>query len=500
MNFGGMHKPAKQFNGFGLYNVLYTILTGMVIISYVTVAFSSTILVPASACDLETTSAQQGAMVAAPVVGNVLGTLIWGYLADTRGRRRMLLVSLCLAATINGLASISVHWAMLMIMQFFATFMASGQYALSMTLLSESVPRAQRNIVVLLVSSIFLLSQGIMSVLAIPILPLSFSNYLSSLDIYWNSWRTLLVVYCLPSLISAVCLFYMQESPKFVLAKGDEEAALKILKIINRVNNGKSKEFEVKGILLESSTEVEKAAVKDQILPLFKFPLLKPTLIISSLFILFQMAASFMVWLPTISNQFIQTVQTGEGSDMTLCGIIASSLDAPPDPDAVPCAIDVTALLMVLGVCGLQSITNGLLSVVVEFGGRRNTAIGVTAFCGVCGILVNLVPNAIGSAILFAGFLLSIIVIGMYTAMCVALFPTHLRAMAVALVLSAGRIASFVFIQLTNFLLETNCELGFYLFASFYTASALILMLLPDDRVLLKPQITEKEENGSARL
>lgn len=45
----------------------------------------------------------------------------------------------------------------------------------------------------------------------------------------------------------------------------------------------------------------------------------------------FVRAASFMVWLPTISNQFIQTLQTGEGSDQTLCGIIASTLDAAPN-------------------------------------------------------------------------------------------------------------------------------------------------------------------------
>lgn len=53
------------------------------------------------------------------------------------------------------------------------------------------------------------------------------------------------MVYCLPSLVSAICLYFMKESPKFVLAKGDGETALKILKTINRVNNGKSKEFEV---------------------------------------------------------------------------------------------------------------------------------------------------------------------------------------------------------------------------------------------------------------
>lgn len=151
---------------------------------------------------------------------------------------------------------------------------------MSMSLLSESVPLAKRNPVVLLVSSIFLLSQGIMagermkqrysricyvvsiksyhfymsyhfyksnyyfmiSVLAIPIIPLSFSYYLPALGIYWNSWRTLLVVYSFPSIITAVWLYFMQESPKFVFIKGDEDRALQILRTIHRINNLRSKE------------------------------------------------------------------------------------------------------------------------------------------------------------------------------------------------------------------------------------------------------------------
>lgn len=38
-----------------------------------------------------------------------------------------------------------------------------------------------------------------------------------------------------------------------------------------------------------------------------------------------------MVWLPTITNQFVEILETGEGNDLTLCGIIRSSLNAVPD-------------------------------------------------------------------------------------------------------------------------------------------------------------------------
>lgn len=40
---------------------------------------------------------------------------------------------------------------------------------------------------------------------------------------------------------------------------------------------------------------------------------------------------SFMVWLPTIANQFMKILETGEGGNLTLCGVIDMSLNTPAD-------------------------------------------------------------------------------------------------------------------------------------------------------------------------
>lgn len=64
---------------------------------------------------------------------------------------------------------------------------------------------------------------------------------------------------------------------------------------------------------------------------------------------------------------------------------------------------------------------------IVDKVGNRYTAIGVGAVTGLAGILVNLVPNAIGTVFLLAVFTVGIVVMGIYSAIGVALFPTHLR-------------------------------------------------------------------------
>ena len=59
------------FLGFGLYSYLLVSVSGLIIISVVFVAYGNTIIVPTSACELGTTTAQRGILAAAPLIGKV---------------------------------------------------------------------------------------------------------------------------------------------------------------------------------------------------------------------------------------------------------------------------------------------------------------------------------------------------------------------------------------------------------------------------------------------
>ncbi|RVE44303.1 hypothetical protein evm_011027 [Chilo suppressalis] len=477
-------EEALDRTGFGLYSVSMTALGGVVIISFVCIFYSSTIVVPVSACQLNTTGAQQGMLVAGPIVGVILGAMFWGYVADQHGRKKTLLTSLIAGATINAFASLSTDWFFLLILQFIASLMISGQYSLAMTLVSESVPLAKRNIVVLMVTCIFLLSQGLMAVMAMPIVPLTFSYRLPYLDIYWTSWRLLLVIYSLPSLFTALWLNHMQESPKFVYSKGTETKALDILKIIYRINNrDRSDEFKVKSLMRRTSINFEYVP-RNHCMLLFTQPLLKYTLIMTLLFLLEQLAA-FKVWLPTIAHRYVQVVNNGEGRNLTLCSIIASSLDDPKVKEnseiAARCGLDFEALLIVLVITMMLSVTNAIMTMAVGRFGRRNMVMIITLISGGSGMLVNLVPNSVASAALFVLQLLGIVVIGLYTALCMTLFPTRLRALAMTLTMTGARVANFMSIQVINYLLIHSCDLAFYIYGAMLAFSAVVAYFLPRD-------------------
>lgn len=61
------------------------------------------------------------------------------------------------------------------------------------------------------------------------------------------------MVYSLPSLVAACCFYFMQESPKYALVKGDEPRALKILAAIHKVNHKKGAVLEVSSSKLLSN-------------------------------------------------------------------------------------------------------------------------------------------------------------------------------------------------------------------------------------------------------
>jgi len=57
-----------------------------------------------------------------------------------------------------------------------------------------------------------------------------------------RSWRLLTILAAVPSLLSGVCLFTLPESPKFLLAAGKPDEALRVLKKVYTTNTGESEQ------------------------------------------------------------------------------------------------------------------------------------------------------------------------------------------------------------------------------------------------------------------
>lgn len=83
----------------------------------------------------------------------------------------------------------------------------------------------------------------------------------------YNSWRIFLLICAIPSFIVAVLLFFLPESPKFLLTRGRVDEAMEIFKTIYSVNTGKDRnEYPVKHLILEDislrNNETPKTPIK----------------------------------------------------------------------------------------------------------------------------------------------------------------------------------------------------------------------------------------------
>lgn len=66
-------------------------------------------------------------------------------------------------------------------------------------------------------------------------------GYYSSGFVY-NSWRVFLMICALPSFTVAILLYFLPESPKFLLAHGQEEEAMAVFRKIYAMNTNKNPE------------------------------------------------------------------------------------------------------------------------------------------------------------------------------------------------------------------------------------------------------------------
>lgn len=166
--------------------------------------------------------------------------------------------------------------------------------------------------------------------------------YIPLLDILYKPWRFFLVVCSLPSIVCAIALFKLPESPKFRFSKGDHDATLIILQKVYAINTGndpslypvtsivdENEMFKKKKVSCEnesnkSITKLFKRVV-DQTLPLFKPPYLNRTVIACVLqFGIFVTSNGMYMIFPDILNRIAEYSEKNPNNvhNITLCQVV----------------------------------------------------------------------------------------------------------------------------------------------------------------------------------
>ncbi|XP_047531889.1 organic cation/carnitine transporter 7-like isoform X1 [Vanessa atalanta] len=501
---------AMLLTGFGIYNIAHMLLSGLILLGVIMQSLAMSYVMPAAQCDLNLSLQQRGWISAIPFLAIILTSYFWGWLADTRGRRLVMLISMIISTVFSGLASFAPEVISFAVLSFISSIFMSGSSAVVYTYLGEFTNIRHRDKIVTFGSAFVGIGTVIIPAIAWVILPLEFSYPLPLLNIAYRPWRLLVVACVLPFVIGTLLLIFIApESPKFLSSSGKSEECLVVLRKMYSINRRMPEDtYPVKTLISEGSNtkQEEKSGIsailssmKEQTVPLFKPPFLPWTCLTCFVqFGIFATTNGFYVWFPTILNSLVNH----EGAQTRICDVLDAAR-APRNDTPVECDDTINTATFEMSVyvglvfCSMYIIVGFL----VDFLGKKAILVVLLAGTGMCGVGAPNVYHQQIAVVLFAIFQMCGACIGLMNAVTVELFPTKFRAMAVCLSMMMGRVGSMVGTNLIGLFLETNCGVSFYLFAGVIMVCALFCLTLPGKNkgpIQTKPKLEATQNETQA--
>jgi MFS transporter, putative metabolite:H+ symporter len=211
------------------------------------------------------------------ITGTVVGSLLWGWLADRIGRRSSILYAGLLFVTTSICGAMpGFNWNL--IMCFFMGIGAGGMLPITFALLAETIPARHRGWIMVLVGGCVAGAGYVLT------------SWLAGALTPHYSWRILWLI-GLPTGVLFIALnYWIPESPRFLLAAGQQEEAEKIMKQFGAVVvTGRSGE-----------PEVAEDGVRDSVRQLFMSPFIGSTVAITVLALgVGLITYGFQLWIPT---------------------------------------------------------------------------------------------------------------------------------------------------------------------------------------------------------
>ncbi|VVD05255.1 unnamed protein product [Leptidea sinapis] len=478
-----IYEEAFQKTGHGRYNYLVLLACSVIINAVALDMFGFSVVIAASSCDLQLSIAQTGILAAAPFIG-ILFAYPWGYFADTRGRRRALLLSTSVGFVFGVLCSLSIDWRMMLALKIIGCAFSTASFTLSMTYLGENTASRYRDRYLFIINGMNLSSEIVSFGLAYLILPISLGVTIPWLSITFTSWRLFSLTLTLPLGVSAILLTFLYESPKFLASKGEEEKALRVMENIYIMNGGTKGQFPMKSleVMKNSETNVKISfwgSIGRQTLPLFTPPRLWRTI---QLFFLISLVCAinnvFVMWFPTMLDIYFKSVSSNE--ETGFCDNIKSAArNHEAGNSTLSCQQPITDNTLYSGILtGLFfTILNLFAAAIASW--RRSTLIAAFSVAFISCIMVCVLKTPLASVIFFALIQTTAIGIGSIASYFVDLYPTSYRGLATSLGFMVARMTTFTGVVVVGSTIVQHCQFVFYLSAALSLSGICVTMFLP---------------------
>ncbi|XP_022611619.1 synaptic vesicle glycoprotein 2C-like isoform X3 [Seriola dumerili] len=485
------YEEAVEEAGFGLFHWLLLVVCGWANASDAVEILCVSFLLPTARCDLLLSSSDMGLLTASIFLGMMVGGYMWGYLADQRGRCRVLVVSLTVNGVFGGLASVAPKFWLFLLLRFISGIGVGGSIPVIFSYFSEFMPRLRRGRMISALATFWMAGNILAAGLAWLVIPRTWAHFfLGGLD--FQSWRLFVVLCSVPSLTSAILFkLLMPESPKFLMEAGREKEALRVFRLMFELNmRGKGKTFPEFGLCTSSKHRAELEETRTQgscrerlvsilkkglmpIKQMFNGPLKSRSIALLIIFYCISFGYyGLWMWFP----ELFARVEDG--------GSPCANVSLPSALHNQSCYPVKTAVYMEGFAIAASNLPGNIFTILRmdSTGGKALLSFSLV-LSGLSVFFIYVVQTKTQSLVLscvFSG--VSVIAWNSLDVLGTELYPTQLRSSALGFFTGVGRVAAIMGNVVFGKLVDTNCAVPVLMVSALLLTGGLVALLLPQTK------------------
>ncbi|KAL4005444.1 hypothetical protein ACER0C_005157 [Sarotherodon galilaeus] len=485
------YEEAVERAGFGLFHWLLLVVCGWANASDAVEILCVSFLLPTARCDLGLSSSDMGLLTASIFLGMMVGGYMWGYLADQKGRRRVLIVSLTVNGLFGGLASLAPWFWLFLLMRFISGIGVGGSIPVIFSYFSEFMPRLRRGAMISCLATFWMAGNILAAGLAWLVIPSTWVDLsLGTLD--FKSWRLFVVLCSVPSITSALIFkLFMPESPKFLMEADREKEAIHVFRLMFKLNmKGKEKAPPEFGLCTSSTQKGDKdktrslGSSKERLANILKKALAPIKKIFQSpfksrsfplLIIFYSISFGYYglwMWFPELFER------TEDG------GSPCANVSRPSAVQNETCYSVKTAVYRDGFIIAASNLPGNIFTILVmDSTGGKALLSGSLLLSSLSVFFIYVVQTKAQSLILscvFSG--VSVIAWNALDVVGTELYPTKLRSSALGFFTGVGRVAAIMGNLVFGRLVDANCAVPILLVSALLLTGGLVSLLLPQTR------------------
>ncbi|XP_029951656.1 synaptic vesicle glycoprotein 2B-like [Salarias fasciatus] len=419
----------------------------------------------------------------------MVGGYLWGYLADRRGRRRILVVSLMVNGLFGGLSSVAPWFWLFLLLRFISGVGVGGSIPVIFSYFSEFMPRLRRGAMISALATFWMAGNILAAGLAWMVIPASWAHF-SVFQLHFQSWRLFVLLCPVPSITSALLFrLLMPESPKFLMEVGREKEAVHVFRLMFGLNTRRKEKTFPEFSLCPASRhreDLEDTSSLSSILTKVSVPVKQMfssslrsrsvLLLIISYCISFGYYGLWM-WFP----ELLKKVEVG-GSPCANVSFQPSVLNQSCEP--VGPAESVPAVYMEGFVIAASNLPGNVFTILVMDSTGGKTLLSCSLLVSSLSVffiyLVQTKAQSLTLSCIFSG--VSVVAWNALDVMGPELYPTKLRSSALGFFTGVGRVAAITGNMVFGRLVDTDCAVPVLLVSALLLTGGLVALLLPQTR------------------